>query len=356
MELSTGRVLWEQDAFTPYPMASTTKIMTAIIALENANLSEMVTVSARAAAAQNVKMGLVRGEEIPLEGLLYALMLQSSNDAAVAIAEHVAGTVEEFCRMMTLKARELGAMDTTFITPNGLDAEGHMSTAYDLAVIARYALRNEQFVKIINTPSYITVSDKKTHSIQNKNRFLSEYEGAYGVKTGYTGGAGNCFVGAARSDGMEIVTVALGSGWGAAGKERKWIDTKNMMEYAFVNYKFESLIKKDEQAGLLTVARAKTAEIPIYFMDEVVLPVTAAEMAGMELEVTIKDGVRAPVAAGDIAGLARLLANGRQIYETSLYAGEDIPRHDLKTSAEKVLNIFASLGTNGDTEVVLPEF
>jgi D-alanyl-D-alanine carboxypeptidase (penicillin-binding protein 5/6) len=182
-------------------------------------------------------MDLTTGEEISLEGLLYALMMQSSNDAAVAIAEHVMGSVEDFCYAMTLKARELGALDTSFITPSGLDAENHYSTAHDLAVIARYALRNEKFTEIINTINYTVKSSKRTYDIQNKNRFLYEYEGALGIKTGFTGGAGNCFVGAAEQDGMRFITVVLGSGWGEAGKRRRWADTRKMMDYAFANYK-----------------------------------------------------------------------------------------------------------------------
>ncbi|MDR0957698.1 MAG: D-alanyl-D-alanine carboxypeptidase, partial [Clostridiales bacterium] len=250
IELSTGRVLWEKEAHKQLPMASTTKIMTAILTLESCETSEIATVSSKAAAAPAVKLGLIKGEKISVRDLLHALMLQSSNDAAVVIAEHVGGSVENFCDLMTLKAKSIGAKDTSYKTPNGLDAEGHFSTAYDLAIITRYALENKDFRDLINTKTYTAKSDKRTFSLVNKNRFLYEYEGAFGVKTGYTGNAGNCFVGAAKKDGMEVITVVLGSGWGTAGKTRKFTDTKNIMNYSFKTYDMKNIINEGDYAGV----------------------------------------------------------------------------------------------------------
>ena len=176
MEEESMRILWERDAHIPLPMASTTKIMTCILALEEGNLSDVVRASKRAAAAPKVKMYLKPDEKQYLGDLVYALMLQSSNDAAVAIAEHVGGSVEGFCQLMTKKAKELGATSTCFKTPNGLDAPGHMSSPYDLAIITKHAYENPDFLKIINTPSKSIPSSplegSRPHQLQNKNRFL----------------------------------------------------------------------------------------------------------------------------------------------------------------------------------------
>ncbi|MCL2415667.1 MAG: D-alanyl-D-alanine carboxypeptidase, partial [Defluviitaleaceae bacterium] len=225
MDFETGRVLWEKNAHEPMAMASTTKIMTAILAIELGNLKDEVVVSRRAEIAPRVKMYLRKGEIIALGDLLHALMLQSSNDAAVAIAEHIGGDVENFCIMMTAKAKEIGAENTVFETPNGLDGENHHSTAYDMALIARYALQNPKFNELINTPQTEVKSSRATYNIINKNRLLREFDGANGVKTGYTGKAGHCFVGSALRDEMQLISVAFACGWGQRGKEQKWIDT-----------------------------------------------------------------------------------------------------------------------------------
>ncbi len=228
MDAKSGRVLWGKNEKAPLAMASTTKIMTAILALESGKKEETVTVSERAAFAPKVKMGLSPGEKLRLYDLMQALMLESSNDAAVAIAEHIGGSVENFCAQMTAKAKIIGARDTVFETPNGLDAGEHHSTAYDMALITRYALGVPGFLDLTNTPEASFKSDGRKYSVTNKNRLLHEYTGANGVKTGYTGRAGHCFVGAARRGDMQLISVVLGSGWGDKGRSQKWIDTKIM--------------------------------------------------------------------------------------------------------------------------------
>ena len=233
IDFETGRVLWEKNSREPMAMASTTKIMTAIIALESGKMNDMVTVSTKAAAAPKVKMYLTAGEKISMQTLMQAIMLQSSNDAAVAIAEHIAGSVDAFCEMMTAKARELGAIDTIFRTPSGLDKDDHQSTAYDLALITRYALANKDFVNLINTRSATGTSSLRTYDIMNKNRLLNEFSGANGVKTGFTNKAGYCFVGSAERNGLKLISVVLASGWGQKGSEQKWVDTKRVLGYGF---------------------------------------------------------------------------------------------------------------------------
>jgi len=356
MDAVSGRVLWEKDAHKPLAMASTTKIMTAIIALEQGNLADTVTVSRRAEIAPRVKMYLTEGEEISLGGLVHALMMQSSNDAAVAIAEHISGSVEEFCAAMTTKARQLGAHNTIFETPNGLDAENHQSTAYDMAIITRYALSNTMFLEIINTPQKTVTSNRTTYNIVNKNRLLHEFEGANGVKTGYTGKAGHCFVGAARREGMQLISVVFASGWGTKGKEQKWIDTKRLLNYGFDNFNNEVVVSEGDAAGCLSVTRSKTPLIQLYYGDSVMLPINVGGTDDVQLVPFFPSSMQAPIADNQAVGEARIYIGEDYFASIPIYTSDSADRHDLKTSMEKVLREFLRLGADEPIEIMLPEF
>jgi len=352
----TGRVLWEKASTKPLAMASTTKIMTAIIALENADRNDIVKVSKRAALSPKVKMNLTQGEEIKLDYLLYALMLQSFNDAAVAIAEHVSGSVEEFCMLMTDKAKEIGAYDTVFETPSGLDGENHHSTAYDMALIARYALENQDFVDIITTRNIVVSSNKRDYSLVNKNRLLNEVEGAKGVKTGFTGQAGHCFVGAVERNGMQLISVVLGSGWGDKGKNQKWVDTKELISYGFKEFNYQNIINSNDVAKNISIDRSKNIDMDVYFGEGLILPLSQDESNNLEIIIDLPDQVMAPVNEGDILGVAKIYIGNRLEKEIDLIASESADRHDFKTSIEKVLNNWLEMGTNGNINLELPEF
>jgi D-alanyl-D-alanine carboxypeptidase (penicillin-binding protein 5/6) len=356
MDAASGRILWEKDAHKPLAMASTTKIMTAIVALEQGNLSDMVTVSRRAEIAPRVKMYLQEGEEISLSGLVHALMMQSSNDAAVAIAEHISGSVEAFCAAMTAKARQLGARNTIFETPNGLDAENHQSTAYDMAIITRYALNNAMFLEIINTPQKTVTSSRTTYSIINKNRLLREFEGANGVKTGYTGKAGHCFVGAARRDDMQLISVVFASGWGAKGKEQKWIDTKRILNYGFENFDYEVVVSEGDDAGCMAVTRSKTPLVKLYYGDSVMLPLNASDADDIQLVPFYPPSMQAPIGDNQVVGEGRIYIGEDYYASIPIYTSDAAARHDLKTSMEKVLRQYLQLGSDEHIEIILPEF
>ena len=337
----TGRVLWEKDAAKQLAMASTTKIMTAILALEMGDFdNDIVTVSRRAAVAPRVKMYLQEGEEIALSGLIYALMLQSSNDAAVAIAEFIGGSVEEFCAAMTAKARQLGAQNTIFETPNGLDAENHQSTAYDMALIARYAMSNTMFLEIINTVSKEVTSSRRTYNITNKNRLLHEFEGANGIKTGYTGKAGHCFVGAARRDDMQLISVVFASGWGPRGKEQKWVDTKEILSYGFDNFAYELILSEGDVAGVLAVERSRTPQIELYYGESILLPLTAEERAAIAVEPRFPAGLTAPVGENQAVGEGRIYLDGEYYASVPILTSQGATRHDFRTSVSKVWKEF----------------
>ena len=346
MDAKTGRVLWEKNSGNPMAMASTTKIMTAIIALENGNLEDVVTISQRAARSPEVNMNLTTGEELKLKDLLYALMLMSYNDAAVAIAEHISGDVETFCAEMTAKSKELGAVNTVFETPSGLDLGDHHSTAYDMALIARYALNNPLFMDIINTP-YITIhSNKRTVDLQNRNRLLNEYEGATGVKTGFTGKAGNCFVGSAQRDGMTLISVVFASGWGPAGREQKWVDTKRILDYGFSNYSYVDLVKEGDIPGHVDVTRTRNPRVDIALASGLMLPLNRTEYGNVKIVFNYPEEAAAPIVKGQVMGQGIISIGDEVLAHIDLVALEDAARHDFTTSLRKVAEGFLGMAAN----------
>ncbi len=246
MDGDTCRVLFEKDGYEFMPMASTTKVMTCILAVENASGKDVVQVSAYAASMPDVQLNIREGEEYYLKDLVYSLMLQSHNDSAVAIAEHIGGSVEGFARMMNEKAREIGCENTHFVTPNGLDAsdEGgaHGTTAADLARIMCYAIRNQTFLRITQTRDY-SFSDlqgKRSYTLHNANALLDMMEGVLSGKTGFTGAAGYCYVCAVRQEEKTLVVALLACGW-PSHKSYKWSDTRKLLAYGLNNYQFRDI-------------------------------------------------------------------------------------------------------------------
>ena len=334
MEAESGRVLWEKNAEAPLPNASTTKIMTCLIALESGMLDDTVTVSPNAASKPETRMGLSAGEKIKLRDLLYPMMLESANDAAVAVAEHIAGSEEEFCDMMDERALEIGAMDTDFETANGLDRDGHHSTAMDMARITAYALENEDFREIISAPSATVKSDRRTYTVTNKDRLLKEYDGAIGVKTGFTGLAGQCFVGAAERDGMTLISVVLGSGWGSSGKERKWIDTKNLLNYGFENFELYTLAEAGDFVSEVSVKGAYEDNVETEISKKVVIPLTVEERMGIKTEINVPMEINAPIEKGQTVGeLSFFGTDGEILAKTDIIAAGDVAEKDFKSTA-----------------------
>ena len=260
MDADSGRILFAKNGQEERAMASTTKIMTCILALENGDLSEEITVSAEAASQPAVRLGMREGQRFRLNDLLYSLMLESHNDSAVAVAECVGGTVEGFAAMMNRKAMELGCSDTYFITPNGLDAEDetgkHHTTAADLARIMKYCImdseKKDAFLEITRTESY-QFSDcdgSGSYSCSNHNSFLHMMEGALSGKTGFTADAGYCYVGALRRDDRTFIVALLACGW-PNNKGYKWSDTRKLMDYALENYQYREFGTEEETVSVV---------------------------------------------------------------------------------------------------------
>lgn len=233
LDRNTLLPLYEKNAYKKTAMASTTKILTCIIALENSSKSDIVTVSQKASNISGSCLGLNKNTKISMNDLLYGLMLRSGNDCAIAIAEHISGSVEDFSNLMNQKAFELGLFDSNFVTPHGLDNENHYTTAYDLALLTNYALKNPNFKKIVSTKKASISYNNSTFEISNTNELLGNLDGVYGVKTGFTFEAGRCLVTACKQDNLDIIVVVLG----ADTKSIRTKDSRNLINYIFENYK-----------------------------------------------------------------------------------------------------------------------
>lgn len=293
LDADSGRVLYEKNGYEQRPMASTTKIMTLIVTLEQADLQEIVEVSKKAASQPEVHLSMRTGESYYLKDLCYSLMLESHNDSAYAIAEHVGGSVEGFADLMNQKAKELGCEQTYYITPNGLDAADdtgtHSTTAVDLARVMRYCIMQspmkDTFLEITGTPSYAfsDVSGARSFSCSNHNAFLNMMEGAISGKTGFTADAGYCYVGALERDGRTFIVALLGCGW-PNNKTYKWADTKQLMNYGLDHYFYENVYEEPEKSLELPVENGMSASD--YYREEWSVPLV---VEGDELQVLKKD-------------------------------------------------------------------
>ena len=260
MDSDSGRILYGKKENSKAAMASTTKIMTSLLVLESGRMDEIVTASAYASSMPKVHLGMRKGYQYKMSDLLFSLMLESHNDTAVAIAEHMAGSVENFAQKMNEKAQKIGMKNTHFVTPNGLDAEGHYSTASDMCKLAAYAIKNKEFCSLIQTKTQTitTIDGKHTYSLYNRDAFLSYYEGALGIKTGFTGDAGYCFVGAAKRNNITLVSCVLASGW-PPDKNFKWTDTKSLMDFGMNHFSHFQFPIQDLSKTKIPVEDGKTA-------------------------------------------------------------------------------------------------
>lgn len=339
MDADSNRVLYEKDGYTKRAMASTTKIMTCIIVLENANLDDIVTISSYAAAQPDVQLNMKAEDQYYLKDLLYSLMLESHNDTAVAIAEHVGGSVGGFAAMMNQKAKELGCMDTNFVTPNGLDATNHYTTAKDLAVIASYAIQNKEFIQITNTPSYQfqEITEHKQYSVTNKDRFLYLMEGAIGVKTGFTNQAGYCFVGAVRRNGKTFVSVVLGSGW-PPNKTYKWSDTTKLMNYGLDHYEKKEINVSEKTFEPIYVVNGKEPYVNATVTGEFSLLIHAKE--SLVVQYSVPDCVEAPVAQNSKIGTANYYIDGQLVCSYPILTTTSVEQKDYQFCLEDVFSRF----------------
>ena len=243
IDRNSKAVLYGKNETTKTKMASTTKIMTAIVVIENTNLSNVVEISSKAAGTGGSRLKIKKGDKITVSDLLYGLMLRSGNDAAVALAEYVGGSVEGFGLLMNKKAQDLGLVNTHFVTPHGLDSDEHYTTPYELAILTDYALKNEVFRNIVNTKTCNININGYSKTISNTNELLGNLNGVYGVKTGFTNGAGRCLVSSIKRNNLNIICVVLG----ADTKKIRTTDSVKLIEYTFANFEKINIKEKIEE-------------------------------------------------------------------------------------------------------------
>ena len=311
----SGRVLMEKASYEKYPMASTTKVMTAIIALERGDISSKVITSPRAASVGGSSFWLRSGEEMTLENMLYGLLLPSGNDAAVAIAEHIAGDEDSFVELMNQKALELGAINTRYKNPHGLDAPGHYTTARDLSIISRYAWSIPKFREIVGTPSKAIKEGAFTRQLYNTNRLLTGFNGANGIKTGYTGKAGRCLTASATRDGLHLMSVVLGA-------DDHFSASYNLLSYGFSNYKLMDIIEEDAEYASVPVKNGVKDELQLLAKTSITLPVREGEM--VEFRLIAPKSIDAPIVMGHQVGEIEVFIDNKKAFSTSLIASTDI--------------------------------
>jgi len=337
IEINSGRILYEKNAFSKTNIASTTKIMTAIIAIENNLLTDTVVVSKKAAQTGGSNVDLKVDDEIKLSELLYGLMLNSGNDAAVAIAEHTSGTVEEFAKLMNKKAKEIGALNTNFVTPHGLDVEEHYSTAYDMAIIAKYALTNPVIAKLVSTQYYtMTFLDGKTKQLKNTNPLLSFYTGITGMKTGYTGLAGKCLVASAKRENFGIIVVTLGE----PSSKLRISDTVKILDYCFNNYKIYDLTKLYPITFSVNVKKSTKSNIAPIYKNSLLLPLSNDEKENIRIKKYTNKNLIAPIEMNQNIGKVQFKIGVEVLGEVEICSPYSIYRTNLTEYYKLIFNTF----------------
>ena len=322
MEIETGQVLYAKEGFKERHPASLTKIMTGILALEYGNMSDVVTITkktARISVGQTIK--LREGQKLTLEDLLYAALMHSANDAAMAIAEHIGGTEEIFLKMMNQKALAIGATKTHFENPNGYTKANHRTTAYDLALITRYAMSNSTFANIVSTKykSISKIGEGETLEIKNTNKLLRTYPGTLGGKTGTTAAAGGCIAAIAKNNDQTLIAVILKS-----GDQRRYQDCINLFEYGFNEIKEYKISQKGELWDQIYVPDGKPNSLKILFDDSLTLRLTKEQAAKIEKRLTLNRRPKLPIDKGDKIGELRVLLDGQELACIELVADTKI--------------------------------
>lgn len=341
---ASGRVIWGKDENKRSAMASTTKIMTAIVTLENSNLEDVVKVSSKSAWTGGSSLKLKTNDEVKLEDLLYGLMLKSGNDAAVAIAEHVGGSVEGFAEMMNNKAKELGLIDTHFVTPHGLDDPEHYTTAKELAIITDYAMKNEKFAKIVSTKEYTICINGYSRQISNTNELLGVLNGVNGVKTGFTNNAGRCLVTSINRNGWGIIVVVLR----ADTKKIRTKDSVKIIEYIYKNYKqinineiveqkFNDWCSMNKNRIVVNKGKNNNMNLKMSQLNSDIIPVKNTDIDRVDVDINALFYFESPVEKETIVGTIKVILNNEVIEIANIYNTNTIERKDMANYLKEFL-------------------
>ncbi len=332
METTTGRILYEKNSEQKLPMASTTKIVTAITVLDNCeNLDEVVNIKSNSVGIEGTSIYLREGEQLTVRELLYGLMLRSGNDASVALANHIGGSVENFCSMMNKLATDLGLENSNFVNPHGLDTEGHYTTAHDLAVITAYALQNEEFAKIVSTKNIVIGQGESRRSLANKNRLLGNLDGCIGVKTGFTNDAGRCLVSACDRDGLKLVCVVFNCG-------PMFEESSEMFELVYKNYKMLEIIPSYNTYDNINVENGTKNFVTTYSRAGFIIPVNKNEEANINVIIDIKPSIEAPVEKDTEVGKVEVYLGKHLLFSEKIYTMDKVSSRLLSDKVKDILD------------------
>ncbi len=329
MDAGTGRVIYEKDIYKKLPMASTTKIMTALLAIENISLDKKVKINPGAQDIEGSSIYLKANEKIIAKDLIYGLMLRSGNDSASAIAYEISGSIENFAKLMNKRAKKIGAKDTNFTNPHGLHDENHYTTAYDLALITREALKNPVFKEVVKTKFWIADRNGYKH-FSNKNEILDICEGGDGVKTGYTMKSGRCLVASATRNNVQLIAITL--------NDYDWFNTtKKLLDEYFNLYRPYVLFSKGQKIIKTKVAGGKNKEVSLHSFKGCTIPLAEGEKEKLLTVIDVPKILHAPIEKGQSIGKMTTYLNGRILNTTYLVAGESIKKQNFK---DKIKDFF----------------
>lgn len=347
---SSGRIIFEKNGNKQTPMASTTKIMTAIVVLENTNLKNIVTVDSKSASIGGSRLGLKRNDKVTVNDLLYGLMLRSGNDAASALAIYIGGSIQNFAEMMNNKAKELGLKNTHFVVPHGLDNKDHYTTAYELAKITDYALKNETFKKIVSTSSTSININGVPSQITNTNKLLNNVSGVYGVKTGFTNGAGRCLVTACKKNKMDIITVIIGADTSKIRTEDtkklinyvedefELIDIKQIIEEEFEKWKKINACRIHVEKGV-----QNSAELLLQQLNFEKMIVKKENVNNIDITTNILYYLKSPIKEKQVIGTLNVLINNQNIANLEIYNKYEIRKKGIKDYLFDFMIIFQNM-------------
>ena len=326
IDRKSKNIIYGKNENVKKAMASTTKIMTAMVVIQNTNLNNIVEISKKAAGTGGSRLGLKAGDKITVKDLLYGLLLRSGNDCAVALAEYVAGSVPEFSNLMNQNAQMLDLNNTHFVTPHGLDEEEHYTTAYELAILADYALNNEVFAQIVNTKSYTININKNSKTLNNTNELLGNLNGVYGVKTGFTNGAGRCLVTSIKRGNLDVICVVLG----ADTKKDRTRDSAKLIEYTFNKYEEidikekikESFEKWNEINGnRINIEKGESSKLELTLNDKdkiFTYPIEKGTEDNINIEINANLKLKAPVLENTNIGKIKVYYNAKELLEIDI--------------------------------------
>lgn len=337
LDRKSKKVLIGENEYTKAKMASTTKIMTATIILENCNLDDIVTISKKSANTGGSRLGLKTNDKISVLNLLYGLLLCSGNDAAVALAEYCSGSIPEFCNLMNQKAIELGLTNSHFETSHGLDSDGHYTTAYELALITDYALKNSTFVKIVNTKNHTIQINNYPKNLSNTNELLGVLDGVYGVKTGFTNGANRCLVTACKRNDMDLICIVLG----CDTKKFRGQDSTKLINYCFDNFEYVNIRNllthklndwKNDNKNYFNIIKGVSTKLDIKFSDPSsdVIPIKKDEINNINVRFSINKNLAAPITVDNIIGNYEIFSSTNTIYSGDIISNNAIDKKNIK--------------------------